>query len=155
MNEIQLSFICQIDGLTFDCKILCDQLKVLRSCGCKNKPTSTPLHPRAGQLVLICCLIFASCAAVDFDQRPPFWTPLSKGHHSRSLVVCSDETWQTKAVLPRPFWREEAFSKQAILVQSLCFSSYLMHLITVQSSFRVRTDKHLPLTETTTHGALG
>jgi len=40
------------------------------------------------------CLVFSKRAAVHYDQTS-LWSHLSKGHCSRSYVVCSDVTLQT------------------------------------------------------------
>ena len=41
------------------------------------------------------CLVSSKRAAVHYDQTSPLWSGLSKGHCSRSLVLCSDAALQT------------------------------------------------------------
>ena len=77
MTQFQPSFSCRTDGLTFDSRILwCTEEFMVDS-------------------------ITARCPGPLAVS--PLWFHLSKGHCSRSLVVCTDLPLQTQAVLPCSF----------------------------------------------------
>lgn len=93
-------------------KTLCTEEVVVESV------TARWTGPAAAKLaqVITLCFIISICAdmlvqgCVHFGQTSPLSSRLSKGGCSRSLVVCSDATWQTLATLPCSVLREEAFS---------------------------------------------
>ena len=75
-----------------------DLLPCLGSLSCWWASFSQALA--VGQLVWgVCadmlCLVSYKRAAVHHDQTSPLWSGLSKGHCSRSLVLCSDAALQT------------------------------------------------------------
>lgn len=74
----------------------------------------TPPHHCALQMV---CSIYADMLCWVFGQTSSPWSCRSKGHYFSNLLVSSDATLQTKAMLPCFLWRQKAF-RQAIVVLS-------------------------------------